>query len=188
MCFSVRKREARNYSQALMDCDKCGKPAKVHLTQLVGGKVKKVALCNDCAAENGVTDPTGFALADMLVGGGSGGVASVFPRPGGKVRNCPACGFTLNDLKRIRRFGCGHCYEAFGDEVREMIRGMHKGMSHAGKVPDGLMEMRQRQMRLKELRQQLEQSIEAEHYEEAASLRDEIRQLETVGSQSESRS
>lgn len=50
-----------------MDCDKCGKPAKVHLTQLVGGQVKKIALCNECANQNGVTDPTGFALADLLL-------------------------------------------------------------------------------------------------------------------------
>lgn len=164
----------------MTDCDKCGKPAKVHLTQLVGGKVKKIALCNACAADNGVTDPTGFSLADMIIGGGDQGVASVFPRPGHGGRVCSACGFTLDDLKRIRRFGCGQCYDAFRSEVKEMIRGMHRGMDHVGKVPDGLMEMKQRQLRLKELHQQLAQMVEAENYEQAASLRDEIHRLETA--------
>lgn len=169
-----------------MDCDKCGKPAKVHLTQLVGGKIKKVALCNECAADSGVTDPTGFALADMLLGGeGEQKVDSVVPRSPRKSRACPDCGFTLDDLKRIRRFGCGNCYEAFREEVQDMIRGMHKGTSHCGKVPDGLMEMRQRKLRLEELRARLDQAIAAENYEEAAGLRDEIRQLEEDMSKSE---
>jgi protein arginine kinase activator len=162
-----------------MNCDKCGKPAKVHLTQLVGGKVKKVALCNECAVEAGVTDPTGFALADMLLGdGGDKSVAPVAPRPRAKGRACPECGFTLEDLKRVRRFGCASCYEAFRGEVKEMIRGMHKGDSHCGKVPDGLMELRQRKLRLDELRDKLDQAVSAENYEEAAALRDEIRHLE----------
>ncbi len=168
-----------------MDCDKCGKPAKVHLTQLVGGKVKKVALCNECAADSGVTDPTGFALADLLLGGGDQGVTSVVPRPPGRSRACPECGFTLDDLKRVRRFGCGTCYEAFREEVKDMVRGMHKGESHCGKVPDGLMEIRQRKLRLEELRERLDQAITAENYEEAAGLRDEIRQIEDSMAKSE---
>ncbi|BCX49445.1 excinuclease ABC subunit B [Haloferula helveola] len=166
-----------------MDCDKCGKPAKVHLTQLVGGQVKKVALCNECAAQSGVTDPTGFALADMLLGDGTvGKTPSVLPpKPSvSKGRSCPECGFTLEDLKRIRRFGCGNCYVAFRDEVNDMIRGMHKGATHCGKVPDGLMEMRQRKLRLTELRERLDHAISAENYEEAAGLRDEIRQIEVA--------
>ena len=166
-----------------MDCDNCGKPAKVHLTQLVGGKVKKVALCNECAQQKGVTDPTGFALADMLLGGG-GEASSVAPAlapvPGaGSSRSCPQCGFTMADLKKVRRFGCGTCYATFRDEVNQMIRGMHKGTTHCGKVPDGLMEMHQRNLRLEELRSRLDQAVTAENYEEAAGIRDEIRQLET---------
>ena len=168
-----------------MDCDNCGKPAKVHLTQLVGGKVKKVALCNECAQTKGVTDPTGFALADMLLGGAPGSksaVASLAPVPS---RSCPQCGFTMADLKKVRRFGCGVCYTTFRDEVNQMIRGMHKGPTHCGKVPEGLMEMHQRNQRLEELHNRLDQAVSAENYEEAAGLRDEIRQLETKAAQTD---
>lgn len=163
-----------------MDCDKCGKPAKVHLTQLVGGQVKKVALCNECAAEGGVTDPTGFALADLLMGGThSVTPATMIPHPKQSgSKNCPECGFSVVDLKRIRRLGCAHCYIAFRDEVKDMIRGMHKGMTHCGKVPDGLMEAHQRKLRLKDLGEKLDQAVKTENYEEAANLRDEIRKLE----------
>lgn len=170
-----------------MNCDKCGKPAKVHLTQLVGGKIKKFALCDECAAQSGVTDPTGFALADLLfAGAGDQSVAALAPRPPGRGRACPECGFTLDDLKRIRRFGCGACYETFRPEVREMIRGIHKGETHRGKVPEGLMELRQHKLRLEELRGQLDHAVIAENYEAAAGLRDEIRQIEEILTKSES--
>jgi len=162
-----------------MNCDNCGKPAKVHLTQLVGGQVKKIALCNECAKQKGVTDPTGFALADMLLGGSQAKPSLVPATPGKDARRCADCGFTLEDLKRIRRFGCGTCYQTFREEVNQMIRGMHKGTSHCGKVPDGLIEMQMRQKRLDELRGRLEQAVSAENYEEAAGLRDEIRRLES---------
>lgn len=160
-------------------CDYCDKEAKVHLTQLVGGQVKKVALCDSCAAEKGVTDPTGFALAEML-GGESAPAPGPTPKPSsGGSRSCPGCGFTLDDLKRIRRFGCSRCYETFREEVSRMLSGMHKGVQHCGKVPEGLMEQFQRNKRLEDLRQRLEHAIDAENYEEAAGLRDEIRRLDS---------
>ena len=163
-----------------MDCDICGKKAKVHLTQLVGGQIKKIALCDDCAKEKGVTDPTGFALAEMLLGKTPGKmVAPVPPVVQGVGRRCPGCGFTLDDLRRIRRFGCAACYTTFKEEVGQMLRGMHKGAKHCGKVPSGLMELHERTQRLEELRGRLDQAITSENYEEAAGLRDEIRQIET---------
>ena len=144
--------------------------------------MKKVARCNECAGESGVTDPTGFALADMLLGPTSPsagkGKAPVVSNPVVAGPACPTCGFTLNDLKRVRRFGCGDCYKAFRSEVSQMLRGMHKGTVHSGKVPDGLMEMQQRKMRLEELREKLESAIGSENYEDAAALRDEILGLE----------
>jgi protein arginine kinase activator len=166
-----------------MDCDICGKKAKVHLTQLVGGQIKKIALCDDCAKEKGVTDPTGFALAEMLLGKTPGKpvtpVGSSAPAGGGGAgRRCPGCGFTLDDLRRIRRFGCAVCYTTFKEEVNQMLRGMHKGTKHCGKVPAGLMELHARTQRLEELRGRLDQAITSENYEEAAGLRDEIRQME----------
>ena len=163
-----------------MDCDICGKKAKVHLTQLVGGQIKKIALCDDCAKEKGVTDPTGFALAEMLLGKSPvKAVAPVAPAVPGAGRRCAGCGFTLEDLRRIRRFGCATCYVTFKDEVGQMLRGMHKGTKHCGKVPAGLMELHERTQRLEELRGRLDLAITAENYEEAAGLRDEIRQVET---------
>jgi len=167
-----------------MKCDFCDKKATVFLTQLVEGQMKKVCLCDECAKERGVTDPTGFSLADLLLGGVPGGPGTA---PAGQHhthvgvgRQCPVCGFSLEDLRRVRRFGCAECYKVFGDEITPMLRGMHKGVSHVGKVPQGLMAVHFRHQRLEELRSKLDQAISSESYEEAAGIRDEIRNLEVA--------
>ena len=170
-----------------MKCDFCEKKATVFLTQLVEGKMKKVCLCDSCAKERGVTDPTGFSLADLLLGGLPGGPGTsqgnvVKSSSGSGSKQCPTCSFTLDDLRRVRRFGCSDCYATFSDEVAQMVRGMHKGTSHIGKVPEGLMAIQFRNQRIEELRSRLDQAIASESYEEAAGIRDEIRNLDEVRS------
>ena len=50
-----------------MQCDVCQQnPATVFLTQILKGELQKVNLCEACSKAKGVTDPTGFALAEML--------------------------------------------------------------------------------------------------------------------------
>ena len=164
-----------------MKCDFCDSKATVFLTQLIEGKMKKVCLCEGCAKERGVTDPTGFSLADVLLGGVSPTAAApvpVVPKGASGGRACPNCGFTLEDLRRVRRFGCSECYSTFREEVGQMVRGMHKGTVHSGKVPAGLMAKQVLDQRLEELRARLDQAILSESYEEAAGIRDEIRNLQ----------
>jgi protein arginine kinase activator len=167
-----------------MKCDYCDSKATVFLTQLAEGQMKKVCLCESCAKERGVTDPTGFSLADMLLGGMQtapiGTPAKRRERGDGGTKSCPQCGFGFEDFQKVRRFGCGECYRVFSDELAPMLRGMHKGMSHVGKVPKGLMESHFRHQRLEELRTKLEQAIASESYEAAADIRDEIRTLDEV--------
>ena len=79
----------------------------------------------------------------------------------------------------MRRFGCSGCYETFRPEVEGMLGSMHKGVHHVGRVPHGQMERRQRSQRLKQLKSRLDSAIASENYEEAAGLRDEIREIET---------
>lgn len=168
-----------------MKCDYCDSKSTVFLTQLAEGQMKKVCLCDSCAEERGVTDPTGFSLADMLsgnfqkqVGDNDQALVQRKENVAGDAKVCPECGFTFEDLQKVRRFGCGNCYKVFSDELAPMLRGMHKGASHVGKVPEGLMEVHFRQQKLDELRLKLEKAIASESYEEAADLRDEIRSLD----------
>lgn len=161
-----------------MKCDYCESKATVFLTQLVDGQVKKVCLCEPCAKDKGVTDPTGFSMADMLLGGMVGKAMEGMPVvSGSNPRKCPSCGFTLDDLRRVRRFGCADCYKTFAEEVGHMLRSMHKSNQHVGKVPKGLLAKQARDRQLEELQVRLDEAIAAESYEEAADLRDEIQNL-----------
>ena len=164
-----------------MKCDYCDKKATVFLTQLADEQMKKVCLCASCAKERGVTDPTGFSLADMLLGNFQKELGAGVPERKQKVvsggKTCPQCGFSYEDFVRVRRFGCGGCYKVFSEELGGMLQGMHKGTSHVGKVPDGLMEAQVRRQRQEELAARLELAISSESYEEAADLRDQLRAI-----------
>ncbi len=165
-----------------MNCDFCDQKATVFLTQLVEGQMKKVCLCESCAQEKGVTDPTGFSLADMLMTGTPTsalvGTPAIGKTRGSGVKKCSNCGFSADDLNRVRRFGCSKCFDAFRPELDLILRGMHQGVHHVGKVPKGFEAIHARDEQLEELRGRLESAIQAENYEDAAQLRDEIRRLE----------
>jgi protein arginine kinase activator len=136
--------------------------------------MKKVNLCEACSKEKGVSDPTGFALADLLLGLGESQQVEQTPA----VEHCPVCGFTQADFKKTGRLGCSECYETFGEGLGALIKAMHKGTQHSGKVPARLYRNMARTDRLNELRKHLEEAVSKEDYEAAANLRDEIRQLE----------
>lgn len=145
--------------------------------------MKKVCLCESCANERGVTDPTGFSLADMLLGNfnkDAGDAAKMQPAENfsSDSNACPQCGFTFDDFQKVRRFGCANCYRVFSRELAPMLKSMHKGTSHVGKIPEGLMESHYRMQRLEDLNSKLEDAIASESYEEAAKIRDEIRDLD----------
>ena len=53
---------------------------------------------------------------------------------------------------------------------------MHKGIKHVGKVPQPLQQHKDYQEKLNRLQKQLEKAIGDEDFEQAALLRDEIKQ------------
>lgn len=161
-----------------MLCSVCKKnPAKVHLTQIIDEKVQKVDLCDECSKEKGVSDPAGFSLADLLLGlGASQEIEKPAGAKGGEL-TCPACGFTQADFKKTGRLGCSVCYRTFADGLQGILKGMHKGTRHVGKSPAALRRQRDNTDELKSLQKQLDKAISTENFEEAAALRDQLRQL-----------
>src|ERR1700722_12966474 len=158
-----------------MQCSICKeKPATVHLTQIVGEKMQKLDLCEDCAKTKGVNDPSGFALADIMLGLGA---AQEVEQAVGTDLKCPRCGFSQADFKKSGRLGCPECYKTFAEGVSGLLKTMHKGTRHAGKAPESLRVSREFAARLKSLQKKLAKAIESEDFELAARLRDEIRQM-----------
>ena len=158
-----------------MFCDVCQtKEATVFLTQIIEGKMQKVNLCEGCSKEKGVNDPTGFALADLLLG--LGAAQEIEKNPAG-IR-CPVCGFSQADFKKTGRLGCSACYDTFSEGLSGMLKNMHRGSIHTGKVPAKLAVARRRAQELAGLQAELEKAVHEELFEEAATLRDKIRHLE----------
>jgi protein arginine kinase activator len=159
-----------------MLCSNCkDKPATVHLTQIVGDKMQKLDLCEDCAKAKGVNDPGSFALADLMLGLGAS--QEIEQAGGGVETKCPRCGFTQADFKKSGRLGCPECYKTFAEGLEGLLKTMHKGTRHAGKVPEALRESREQADRLKLLQKKLDKAIKEENFEQAAQLRDELKQL-----------
>ena len=155
-----------------LKCDLCSKPATVHLTQIVNNKVHKVDLCEACAQAKGVTDPSGFSLADLLL------KASLNPEPATPAGvKCERCGCTQNDFKKHGRFGCPTCYDTFRGVIEPMLESMHHGTAHAGKVPTRALERKSLYDRLTKLELDLTEAVKTERYEDAARTRDEINQV-----------
>jgi protein arginine kinase activator len=156
-----------------LKCQLCSKTATVHFTQIVNNKVHKIDLCEACAQTKGVTDPSGFSLADILVKA----ALETDAAPSHGVR-CEKCGFTQGDFKKHGRFGCPHCYSTFSDMVDPMLEGMHKGTKHVGKRPASVQEEPEHLAeRLTQLEIDLHEAIRTERYEDAARFRDEILQV-----------
>jgi len=161
-----------------MLCSICKeKEAKFHYTNIAGDKVQKVDLCEECAKSKGMENPTGFSFADELFG--LGAAQEIDQAAGETGLKCPACGFTQSDFKKAGRLGCAECYQTFAGPLEGLLKTMHKGTRHVGKVPESFRQSRNLSDRLKSLKKKLAKAIEAEDFEQAAVLRDEIKQVTT---------
>ena len=159
-----------------MLCDVCKtNPATVFLTQIVDGKMQKINLCKPCSKEKGIDDPLNFGLADQFLGLGE----AMEIEKGGASQKCPACGFSQADFKKTGRLGCATCYDTFAEGLDSLLKAMHKGTSHVGKVPARLQRTLQFNAQMKTLQTDLAKAVADEKYEDAADIRDRIKLLET---------
>ena len=160
-----------------MLCDVCKEnEATFHLTQVIEGKVQKVDLCEACAKAKGVPDSVGFSLADLVVGLGSAKeIERVVP---GKATQCPDCGFTQADFKKTGRLGCPTCWTTFEPGLSALLKTLHKGEQHIGKVPARAAKTFQIVEKVETLEAELKKAVAEERYENAAGLRDRIHALQ----------
>lgn len=167
-----------------MKCSACGeREGVVSLTQIVEGDVRTVSLCAKCAAEKGIE--TGIGLAETPLGGFLAALGESAdpdaPLAAALPAGCPSCGATLRDFRETGRVGCAECYRAFDAPLRELLRRLHGSTHHTGVRYQGT-EMAPvvtpPEEAARELREQLRRAIEAEQFELAAELRDQLRERE----------
>jgi protein arginine kinase activator len=164
-----------------MQCDSCGaNEAVMHFTQIVNNEVSTFHLCELCAEEKGLEPGPGageFPLASFLAQMGASRQSDAGEVPG----TCGYCGLRLEEFKKAGRLGCPHCYVTFESHLRGLLRRLHGGTQHVGKIylpPDP--SEAERKERLAGLKRRLDRAVDQEDFERAALLRDQIRSLEMV--------
>ncbi|MFH1753180.1 MAG: UvrB/UvrC motif-containing protein [Candidatus Omnitrophota bacterium] len=170
-----------------MMCDVCGKiDATVHLTEIIDNKITKLHLCEECARKKGAEMEEHFGLSDLLAGLADFESKAV-PKKEAKTK-CPKCGMVYDDFKKAGRLGCSECYTVFSDSLAPLIKRIHGSVEHYGKSPMSSTESRvlpkkdlkkkKKTDKAEDLKERLQHAIKSEEFEEAARIRDKIREME----------
>jgi len=161
-----------------MLCDICNKnQATVHLTEIVDDQMTELHLCEECARQKSAQMEQQFGLSDLLAG------LSEFEKAPAKEKEtvaikCASCGLSYADFKKLGRLGCGDCYSSFKKYLGPLLKRIHGSNAHVGKCPVRAARTVRKKTDLQELRQQLHKAISSEEFEEAAKIRDQIKELE----------
>ena len=162
-----------------MLCQDCGKnKSTVHLTQIINNKKVELRLCKSCAEKRGFHTPfekMPFPLAEFL----TGMLREKGERAGTAVQalKCPNCGFTFGDFSKTGRLGCGSCYTAFRTQLKDLLRKVHGSHEHHGKTPATTVERLKPIREERKLKERLRKAVELEDFEEAAVIRDKLKEL-----------
>lgn len=183
-----------------MICQECNqRDATVHFTKILNNTKQEIHLCETCAREKGDammksfggpgfgTNPFGeptYSFHNLLSGllgyeqGQTLMSKGVQVQPAGPHR-CTTCGLSYPQFAQLGRVGCADCYKHFATHLDPLLRRIHGGATaHTGKVParsGGLIKVKKQ---IEELRHELQTKIQEEQFEQAAVLRDRIREME----------
>lgn len=157
----------------------CGeREATIHEVVIRNGKKLERHLCEVCAKLAGMEVATGVAAVARV---------SVVQGP-----VCETCGTTIAEFKHTGLLGCPACYRRFETQLGPLLERAHEGGTHhIGKFPKRILASQkqsgnaesvlgsatERAARLGLLRQQLDEAVQAEQYERAAKIRDEMARL-----------
>jgi len=161
-----------------MLCDICKKSeATVHLTEIVDEQMSELHLCENCARQKSLAMEQQFGLNDLLAGMADFGKGEKEPETSISAK-CPNCGLTYADFKKIGRLGCGQCYNAFSKYLAPLLKRIHGSIQHTGKSPLKVNKVLKKEIDIQALRNRLQKAIAQEAFEEAAKLRDQIKEAE----------
>jgi protein arginine kinase activator len=156
-----------------MKCQRCSKQATLHITEVTGEEqFEELHLCEECAHK--------YLYEPQIKGKGTSSAVGAEAEETAALnqRECPLCGLKFLEFRNTGRLGCPHDYDAFHEELVPLLENIHGETRHCGKTPRRQPQARQVQAELTKLRKQLQQAVTRENYEEAAKLRDRIKQLE----------
>lgn len=170
-----------------MFCDVCGeRSAVVFLTRIINGQKSEANLCETCAKQykDELKINFGEFSFENFWSGFAGGnplnfdaLNLIMPAEGTSTDatdkdTCPTCGASYEDFRRTGRISCWNCYQQFADRLEPTLKRIHGNISHQGK------KLTEKENELDRLRAELRERIQLEEYEQAAVLRDQIKELE----------
>jgi len=158
-----------------VECGQCKKPAKILYKEIVGNTVTVTEMCADCPI-----------LLKKLHGVSEGKGAEIKEETGAGLF-CGHCHTPLEAVKMGNPMGCSECYNIFGDLLvteliaenklpKQMEKARRNQPLHIGKTPDKPVSIPESN-RLTTLNEALNEALKKENYEEAAWLRDQIKEL-----------
>lgn len=163
-----------------MLCEICKKNnATTHIRTVVNGVVTEKHLCGYCAASEGYNDIKTNSLTQML--------SSMFGDTLGasttqELVRCSCCGSTFSDIAESGKCGCPECYNTFYEQLLPYFKRVHGSTKHIGKIPNRApLAVKQSDDSIDSLRNQLNQLVREEKYEQAAIVRDKIKKMEEEG-------
>ena len=173
-----------------MLCQNCGKrEATTHIKRVVNGETSESHLCAECASSLGYGDVFGgfgMSLGDLL-----GGFLSESSPAHGQLpdvqKRCEKCGSAWRDIVREGKVGCANCYRVFYDQLLPSLQRIHGKIRHTGKISGSAQAhppvreksaQELREEKIESLKKEMQQAVEAQEFEQAAKLRDEIKALE----------
>ncbi|MFP4363424.1 MAG: UvrB/UvrC motif-containing protein [Spirochaetia bacterium] len=163
-----------------MKCDICNeKDAVIHIQQIIGSEEHEMHLCSECAKEKGISatnNDIDFSLSQLLTGLIEGPIKQ--PQKNIK-KECPFCGKSYGEFRKSKKAGCPECYAVFSEEVAKYLDRMDVLPKHKGKFPKK-MEAYRNYLQVREaMEEELQAAIDKEQYEEAAVIRDKIRDMDS---------
>ena len=182
-----------------MKCQNCGEnEANFRYTEIINGVKKEIALCDECRKKLGIQGldfniPINFSsfLGDFLNEYDNSELFPMLTKP--KQLKCDTCGMTYEQFMRDGKFGCSDCYNMFDSKIEPILRRVHgetKYLGRKGKVSKTPVlknedvqeevknEKTEKETALANMKKELKKLIKEEKYEEAAVLRDKIKEME----------
>lgn len=150
-----------------MICSNCGKNnASITYKQNINGKKITLNLCDNCAHEIGIFNSFDDIFSPMILD-----FEYVLP----EEIKCKKCGYTLSKYRSTGLFGCDECYNTFKKEIDEILLKI-QGKNRQIKEEKSIKEENINQV--DKLKQELQELVKQEKFEEAAVTRDKIKDLE----------
>lgn len=163
-----------------MACQRCGiRAGQIQVTRLVDGALQEVFLCDECLREEMKLKQDSPQAANYMLTAILDAV-SHSPLQVNMIRttSCSQCGMTFGMYREIGKMGCAQCYPTFADRLDPVLMNWHGHRTHVGKRPVRAEGVLANKTELQQLHKALKAAIQAEAFEEAARLRDQIMSLE----------